>query len=183
MGDSLSAAHGIPRDKGWVTLLESRLADQGYPYRVVNASISGETTRGGLTRLPRALDKHNPNIVIIALGGNDGLRGIPIDEMRANLAAMIEKSRQAGAEVLLAGVYLPANYGQRFTEKFRNTYKTLAEEYDIAWLPFILEGVALNSELMQDDRIHPNAAGQPRLLDNVWGELEPLLETKKAAGD
>lgn len=175
VGDSLSAGYGIARIDAWTSLLQERLAEQGFPHRVVNASISGDTTRGGLARLPAALEEHNPSIVVIELGGNDGLRGIPVREIRENLAAMIEMSRDAGAEVLLAGVHIPPNYGPRYTEEFHRVYHDLAAEYGTALVPFILDGVALEDGLMQGDGLHPNAAGQPVMLDNVWPALAPLL--------
>lgn len=173
MGDSLSAAYGMPREAGWVALLQTRL--NACDYRIVNASISGETTAGALTRLPRALEQHQPAIVILELGGNDGLRGIAVPEFRRNLARLISLSRAAGAKVLLTGIRLPSNYGPQYTEKFFAVYAALAAEYDTALVPFFMAGVALNPELMQGDDIHPNAAGQPRLLANVWPHLQPLL--------
>lgn len=176
MGDSLSAAHGIAREKGWVALLRQRLERQSYPWRVVNASASGETSRGGLARLPRALNKHDPEVVIIELGGNDGLRGLPISQLRANLRQMIEKAEANGADVLLTGIRLPKNYGPRYTKKFRAVYGELAAAHDVGLVPFFMQGVALQPELMQSDGIHPNAAAQPKLLDNVWPHLKPLLQ-------
>lgn len=175
MGDSLSAAYGMPREAGWVALLQTRLNDRACGYRIVNASISGETTAGALTRLPHALEQHQPAIVILELGGNDGLRGIAVPEFRHNLTRLIELSRAAGAQVLLTGIHLPSNYGPQYTEKFFATYAALAAEYETALVPFFMEGVVLTAEWMQDDDIHPNAAGQPRLLDNVWPHLQPLL--------
>lgn len=174
-GDSLSAGYGMKTAEAWPSLLENRLEASGYPHRVVNASISGETTRGGLTRLPSALELHVPDVVIVELGGNDGLRGIPLDEIRRNLEGMIGKSRAAGARVLLAGVYIPPNYGPAYTQGFKNIYADLSSPADVDLLPFILEGVALNPELMQADGIHPNAAAQPVILDNIWPLLVPLL--------
>lgn len=185
MGDSLSAAYGMPRAEGWTALLETRLREAGYPHRVVNASISGETTAGALQRLPEALERHRPAIVIIELGGNDGLRGIRVDEFRANLARMIELSRAAGARVLLTGIRLPVNYGPDYTEKFFKVYAELAADYGTGLVPFFMKDVALEPERLQADGIHPNAAAQPVLLDNVWPHLEPLLEAvprARAAG-
>jgi acyl-CoA thioesterase-1 len=180
LGDSLSAGYGMALEESWVALLEARLAETGRTHRVVNASISGETTRGGLARLPRALERHRPDVVIIELGGNDGLRGLPVETVRGNLARMIELSRDAGAEVVLAGIKIPRNYGPAYAGAFEGTFPALAEQYDVALVEFFLEGVALDPELMLPDGIHPNAAAQPRLLDNVWPALEPLLEA--AAG-
>jgi acyl-CoA thioesterase-1 len=175
LGDSLSAGYGIPVEQGWVARLQQQLDAAGYGYRVVNASVSGETTVGALERLPRALERHRPAIVVIELGGNDGLRGLPVDELRANLEALIAVSREAGARVLLAAVRMPPNYGPQYTEKFYSVYAELARELDVAWVPFFLEGVALREDLFQDDGIHPDLQAQPILLDNVWPVLEPLL--------
>lgn len=172
MGDSLSAAYGIERDAGWVNLLRKRLGDE---VELINASISGETTSGGVARLPELLGQHDPDIVLLELGGNDGLRGLPPSQMRSNLARMIEASQDTGARVLLLGIQIPPNYGQAYTEAFRRVYQELAEKYDIPLVPFLLEGIALDKSLMQEDGIHPTAAAQPRILDNVWPDLEPLL--------
>ncbi len=176
VGDSLSAGYGIELRDTWVTLLQQRLSKQGYPHAVVNASISGDTTAGGRTRLPAALKRHRPQIVILELGGNDGLRGLSLRETRANLEAMIKAAQSAGAQVLLIGIHLPPNYGPEFTGKFHAIYRDLARAYNAALAPFLLEGVALSPGLMQPDGIHPRAAAQPRLLDNVWPYLEPLLK-------
>lgn len=175
VGDSLSAGFGVDADKSWVALLQNRLVSQGYGYRVVNASISGDTTDGGLRRLPRALAQHNPSVVLIELGGNDGLRGTPVDIIRTNLARMIELSRDTGARVLLAGMLMPPNYGSAYTQSFANVYKELAGTYGIALIEFFMDNVVLDPLLMQPDGIHPNEAGQPVLLDNVWPVLEPEL--------
>ncbi|HCR97935.1 MULTISPECIES: arylesterase [Halomonas] len=172
MGDSLSAAYGIEHEQGWVTLLEERLDDQA---TVVNASISGETTSGGLQRFSAILEKQQPDIVLLELGGNDGLRGLAPNQMRSNLASMIEQSQEIDAQVLLLGIDIPPNYGQAYRDAFTGVYYSLAEEYDVPLLPFLLEGVALNEQLMQEDGIHPTAEAQPLILDNVWPELEPLL--------
>ena len=174
-GDSLSAGFGISPQDGWVALLRTRLAEQGYGYRVINASISGDTTRGALSRLPRALKLHAPKIVILELGGNDGLRGFPLQSVRANFEQMIELSLGAGARVVLLGIRLPANYGADYTQKFHASYHELAEKYELTLSPWFLEGVALDPTLMQEDGIHPNSAGQPRLLENVWAVLKPQL--------
>ena len=176
VGDSLSAGYGIELRDGWVTLLQQRLARQGYPHTVVNASISGDTTAGGRARLPDALKRHRPRIVILELGGNDGLRGLSLRATRANLDAMIMAAQSAGAQVLLVGIHLPPNYGPEYTGKFHAIYRELARTHNTALVPFLLEGVALTPGLMQPDGIHPRAAAQPRLLDNVWPYLEPLLK-------
>ena len=176
VGDSLSAGYGLAIHENWPSLLQTRLAATSYPHRVVNASISGDTTSGGLARLPRALERHAPSIVLIGLGGNDGLRAIPIPEFRRNLARMIQLSQQAGATVLLAGVHIPPNYGPEYTQAFHAVYHELAQEYGTGLVPFILEDVALDPELMQADGIHPTAAAQPVIVDNVWPALQPLLD-------
>ncbi|WP_252107276.1 MULTISPECIES: arylesterase [unclassified Halomonas] len=173
MGDSLSAAYGIEQDQGWVRLLERRLEDEA---QVVNASISGETTGGGLERFENVLDQHAPDIVLLELGGNDGLRGLPPTQMRENLAGMIEQSQSADAQVLLLGIDIPPNYGQAYRDAFTGVYRTLADEYDVTLLPFLLEGIALDRAMMQSDGIHPTAEAQPLILENVWPLLEPLLE-------
>jgi acyl-CoA thioesterase-1 len=176
LGDSLSAAYGIPVEQGWVSLLQRRLAERGFPHRVVNASISGDTTNGGLSRLPVALEQHRPAIVILELGANDGLRGQPPMAMSANLARMIELSQKAGARVLLAEMRIPPNYGPLYAQKFQATFGELAKRYDIPLIPFLLDGVAGNFALTQDDGLHPRVEGQPRILDNVWAVLEPVLK-------
>jgi acyl-CoA thioesterase-1 len=176
LGDSLSAGYGIDVRVGWVALLGERLRQQGYPQTVVNASISGDTTAGGRARLPEALRRHHSQVVIIELGGNDGLRGLSLAQTRANLDAMIRTARAAGARVLLVGIYLPPNYGPEYTRKFHAIYNELAQKYHLPVVPFLLEGVALTPGLMQSDGLHPRAAAQPRLLDNVWPYLEPLLK-------
>ncbi len=175
LGDSLSAGYGIKVEQGWVRLLEQRLASEGYGYRVVNASVSGETTQGGLARLPRALETHKPAIVIVELGGNDGLRGLQLAASRDNLSKIIEKARSAKAQVLLVGMMIPPNYGPRYGEEFREMFVALARKYSLAFVPFLLDQVALKPELMQADGIHPNAAGQPQILENLWPRLKPLL--------
>jgi acyl-CoA thioesterase I len=174
-GDSLSAAYNLAVEQGWVALLGGRLQAQGYGYDTVNASISGETTSGGLQRLPRALKLHHPAIVILELGANDGLRGLPLDEIRANLAQMIELSQHAGAKVVLVGIRLPPNYGPRYGNQFAMMYTELAERFNLPLVPFLLQKVALNPELMQSDGLHPNAAGEPPVLETVWPYLVSLL--------
>jgi acyl-CoA thioesterase-1 len=180
IGDSLSAAYGLEIQAGWVVLLQQRLKAEGYSHQVVNASISGDTTASGLARLPQALNKHRPEIVIIELGGNDGLRGLPLAQMKHNIAAMITKARAQGAKVLLVGVLLPPNYGRAYVEKFRAVFRELAERYDVPLAPFILEGVATRTDLMQSDGIHPTARAQPIMLDNVWPYLAPLISGSQA---
>ncbi len=171
IGDSLSAGYGIDLEDGWVSLLQNRLTEQEYGYRVVNASISGDTTTGGVTRLPRALELHQPDIVLIELGGNDGLRGTPIHVVKDNLAAMIQAAQENGAEVVLAGMQMPPNYGADYAEDFADVYKDLAAEYETALIDFFLAGVALDPNMMQADNLHPNQKGQPLLLENAWAVL------------
>jgi acyl-CoA thioesterase I len=175
LGDSLSAAYGMEIGEAWPSLLQRRLDEDGHAYRVFNSSITGDTTQGGLTRLPRLLERHRPDIVILELGGNDGLRGLPLEVTRENLAGMIEQSRAAGAQVLLAEMRIPPNYGRSYAEKFNGTYAELSAEYEVVLLPFLLEDIALEPGLMMDDGIHPTAAAQPVILDAVWAQLEPLL--------
>lgn len=175
IGDSLSAGYGLRPGQGWVSLLERKLGSQGYPHRVVNASISGETSRGAVARMPRALEVHDPDVVVIELGANDGLRGFPPDVMRDNLLELLRLSREAGAKVLLLGMHLPVNYGQAYTEQFHQVFVDIAKREQVPFLPFFLDGVALQPEMMLDDGIHPNATAQPKLLENVWPALEPLL--------
>jgi len=175
-GDSVSAGYGLTRvERGWVALLQTRLKQQEYVYQVVNASVSGETTAGGLARLPRALTLHQPRIVILELGGNDGLRALPIAQMRTNLARMVDLASAAGAKVLLLGMRIPPNYGPDYTEQFRSSYSDLARDKKLPLVPFMLNDIALVPDLMQADGIHPHELGQPRLLDNVWPALKPLL--------
>lgn len=171
LGDSLSAAYGIPRERGWVALLQQKLPN----FNVVNAGISGDTTENGVARLPTLLQKHQPAIVIIELGGNDGLRGFQIPRIRDNLAQMTQLSQRAGAKVLLVGMKIPPNYGLRYTSDFYASYADTAKKFSVPLVPFILEGVATHPDLMQDDGIHPRAEAQAKLLDNVWPHLQPLL--------
>jgi len=175
LGDSLSAGFGINIRDGWTTLLQNKLDKEGYGYKVINASISGETTSGGLKRLPRALKVHQPEIVIVELGGNDGLRATPIPVFKQNLTDIILLSRESGAEVVLTGIQMPPNYGERYTEEFAAVYFDLAAELDIPLVPFFLKNIALNLSLMQPDQIHPTTEAQPMLLDNTWDTLQPLL--------
>jgi len=182
VGDSLSAAYGIDRDRGWPQLLSQQLQQAGYPHRVVNASVSGDTTSAGLARLPRALEQHAPGVVILALGANDGLRGISHAEMERNLARMIDQARQHQARVLLVGMYLPPNYGAEYIERFHAVYTRLADEYEVALVPFMLAGLMLDDgqtpdeSMFQPDGIHPVAGAQPLILETLWPSLESLLE-------
>lgn len=175
VGDSISAAFGLETGQGWVALLERRLVERGLQYQVVNASISGDTSTGGLARLPALLATHHPQLVIIELGGNDGLRGQSPAQLQRNLAAMIDRSRTAGAGVMLLGVQLPPNYGPRYNQAFARVYTSLAEEKQVPLVPFFLEGVGGVPGMMQPDGIHPAATAQVKMLDNVWPILEPLL--------
>jgi acyl-CoA thioesterase-1 len=176
-GDSLSAAYGIAARRGWVALLAERLPREGFDYSVVNASISGETSAGGVSRLPRELSRRRPAVVILELGANDGLRGLPVRQMENNLAAMIGMAKKAGAKVLLVGMRIPPNYGPEYTGDFAAAFARLARAHKIALAPFLLEGVADDLSLFQADRIHPTEAAQPILLENVWKPLRPLLRS------
>lgn len=180
-GDSLSAAYGMRQEQGWAALLQERLKQRGDHFKVVNASVSGETTDGGLRRLPDTLAREKPDLVILELGGNDGLRGFPLPVIRDNLTAMVRAIQAAGAEVLLVGMRIPPNYGTRYAEGFHQLYRKIAEQQDIALVPFFLEQVALDPKLIQDDQIHPSAQAQPLLLDTLWPHLEPLLNSKRQA--
>lgn len=179
-GDSLSAAYGMDEEAGWVTLLANRLQEEAWPVQVVNGSVSGETTTGGLARLPAMLESYKPDLVILELGGNDGLRGLPIDLVQQNLASMIDLIQTGNAEVLLAGIQIPPNYGPRYTEPFFAQFAALAAEKNLALVPFLIDGIPQQPELMQDDGIHPKAEAQWMILENVWPVLEPMLE--KLAG-
>ena len=175
VGDSISAAFGLDSRQGWVALLEKRLQDEGFDHRVINASISGDTSAGGLARLPVLLAEHRPDVVIIELGGNDGLRGQPPMQLQQNLASMVEKSQQAGAKVLLLGMKLPPNYGVRYTTAFAQVFTDVAQAKQAAMVPFFLEGVGGVAGMMQADGIHPSVPAQPVLLENAWPALRPLL--------
>lgn len=174
-GDSLAAGYGIPAGKSWVNLLEERLTGAKLPYRLVNASISGETTLGGRNRIEKALVEHRPAIVMVELGANDGLRGHPLETIRDNLAAIIQTCLRVHARVLLVGMQLPPNYGIAYTQKFRDLYADLAQRFQVSLVPFLLEGFADDRDLFQPDGIHPNLQAQPRVLANVWPELQPML--------
>jgi acyl-CoA thioesterase-1 len=175
LGDSLSSAHHIAVESGWVRLLEERIRNSAKPRPVVNASISGETTSSGRTRLPQLLADSKPALVILELGANDGLRGLPLAEIRANLGAIIRASLDAGAAVVLLGIELPINYGPQYRDGLRAMYRDLAREFNVPLVPFLLEGIALDPDLMQDDGLHPKAEAEPKVLDNVWPVLEPVL--------
>jgi acyl-CoA thioesterase-1 len=178
VGDSLSSGYGLTAEQSWVSMLRERLDAEAYGYDVVNASIAGDTSAGGLARLPRLLTEHSPAVVVIELGGNDGLRGQPVETLRANLAKMIELSRESGARVLLAGIQIPPNYGPAYTRALAAIYPELAMQYGVALVDFLLDGVALHPELMQHDGIHPNAEGQKVVFANVWRILPGILRAQ-----
>jgi acyl-CoA thioesterase I len=178
-GDSVSAGYGIRVEQGWVSLLARKISQLGYGFRVVNASVSGETTAGGLARLPHALDVQQPRLLILELGGNDGLRSLPLTTTHDNLEQMLRLARSRGITVLLIGMRMPPNYGERYTSGFQKMYADLAEQYKLSLVPFLLEKTALNPTLMQADGIHPTEEGQPLLLDTVWPKLEPLLKSSR----
>jgi len=178
VGDSLSAEYGLRRDTGWVRLLSDRLAKEAKQYSVVNASISGETTSGGRTRLPQLLQQHRPSVVVIQLGANDGLRGLPLAAMRENLVVMVRESRASGARVLLVGMRIPPNYGRDYSERFTAVYEKVADGERVARVPFLLDGFADDLDYFQADRIHPVEKAQPRMLDAVWRQLAPLLRER-----
>lgn len=176
-GDSLSAAYGMEDEQGWVSLLEAKLAEQGYNYDVINASVSGETSTGGLARLPAMIDSHEPDLVILELGGNDGLRGLPLDTLKVNLQEMVNLIRDSGADILLAGIQIPPNYGPRYTLPFFELFGELATENELPIVPFLIDGIPQQPELMQNDGIHPRAEAQWMIVENVWPYLEPLLQS------
>ena len=176
LGDSLSAAYGLAVEEGWVALLQKRLRDRGYGYRVVNASVSGETTSGGRARVARALALHKPAIVIVELGANDGLRGLPLDSSRANLDAIARASTKVGAKLLILGMQMPPNYGQRYANEFAQLFAELARQHTAALVPFFLAGVATQPALFQPDGLHPTAKAQPIMLNTVWTQLAPVLD-------
>jgi acyl-CoA thioesterase I len=175
-GDSLSAAYGLPQDAGWASLLQARLKQKGMDYTVSNASVSGETTSGGAARIAAALKAYQPSVIIVELGANDGLRGLPPSEMRANLAKIVSSSQRAKARVLLVGMRMPPNYGETYTRAFAQVYPDLARKYKTALVPFLLQGMAERRELFQSDDMHPTAAAQPILMENIWKALAPLLK-------
>ncbi|MGB0732684.1 MAG: arylesterase [Pontibacterium sp.] len=180
LGDSLSAAYGIEVEQGWVALLQKKLQSEGRDIQVVNASISGETTAGGVSRLPALLDTYNPKWVLIELGANDGLRGLPLDLAKQNLAALIEASQAKQAKVMLLGMRIPPNYGPTYSRRFYAMYGDLAKTYQTDLVPFLLQDVALRPDLIQDDQLHPTAQAQPFLLDQVWRRLQPFLSQTRA---
>jgi acyl-CoA thioesterase-1 len=175
LGDSVSAAYGIAQSRGWVALLQGRLKRERLDYSVVNASVSGDTSSGGLSRVAAALEKHRPAVLILELGGNDGLRGLPIAEMRKNLSAIIERAQKAGARILIVGMRLPPNYGPDYTQAFEASFAALAKRHKTALVPFLLEGFAERPDLFQPDQIHPTAAAQPLMEERIWKALRPLL--------
>jgi acyl-CoA thioesterase-1 len=177
-GDSLSAGFGIDVDQSWATLLQERLVEQGYEHRVVNASISGETTEGGAARINNALGTFEPDLIILELGGNDGLRGFPPARIKENLETIVAEAKDSGADVVLLGIRIPTNYGTRYTQAFEAVYAEVAESLGVKWIEFFMQGVALNDELLQEDRIHPNVAAQPILLDNAWPIIRATLDAK-----
>ncbi|HSN42046.1 MAG TPA: arylesterase [Burkholderiales bacterium] len=174
-GDSLSAGYGLPQEQGWVSLMQKKLHDEKRDYKVINLSISGETTLGGKNRITAALEAHRPAIVILALGANDGLRGQNPDTIRSNLEAMLDACRKYKARVLLIGMRLPPNYGAAYANKFNNIFKDISKRRKVAWVPFLLEGFAEDSEMFQADGVHPAAQAQPLILETVWKKLRPLL--------
>ncbi|MGI9234655.1 MAG: arylesterase [Woeseiaceae bacterium] len=175
-GDSLSAGYGIDVDHSWANLLQDRLRKLGYEHRVVNASITGETTEGGAARIEAALSNFSPDLIILELGGNDGLRGFPPQRMKGNLKKIIERSQASGAAVVLLGIRIPTNYGAKYRTAFESVYRELADDYEVKWIEFFMEGVAMNDELLQADRIHPNSEAQPILLDNAWPIISATLD-------
>ena len=174
-GDSLSAGYGIEVDQSWGALLQSRLNEQGYEHRVVNASISGETTEGGATRIESAIADFSPDLIILELGGNDGLRGFPAARMRSNLEKIVARAKTSGAAVVLLGIRIPTNYGPRYSAEFEDVFRQVSEQFGVQWIEFFMDGIALNDDLLQDDRIHPNAVAQPILLDNAWPIISATL--------
>lgn len=176
LGDSISAGYGIEVSQGWVTLLQKKLDEKGSDNIIHNESISGDTTAGGLARIDRALALHKPDIVIIELGANDGLRGLPPERIKSNLAGIAHRAQRSGAKVLLLSMKIPPNYGKRYIDLFYNIYPVLAKELRIPYVPFIMEDVALTKDMMQADGLHPNAKGQPFIAEKVWPQLLPLLK-------
>ena len=175
-GDSLSAGYGIEVDQSWAALLQARLKDQGYEHRVINASVSGETTEGGATRIDAALAEFSPQLIILELGGNDGLRGIPAARMKGNLEKIVARAKASGAAIVLLGIRIPTNYGPRYSAEFESVFRQVSDDFDVQWIEFFMEGIALDDDLLQDDRIHPNAVAQPMLLDNAWPVISATLK-------
>ncbi len=178
-GDSLSAAYGIAQQQGWVALLKEKLHAESLDYDIINASISGETTSGGLTRFEKTLQQTQPKIVILELGANDGLRGLPVKDMQKNLASMILQGKQSGAKILLIGMRIPPNYGPKYTDEFSQTYVNLASQHNVALVPFMLDHIAAKPDLIQQDGLHPNVLGQPIILKNIWPALQKLLKNQR----
>jgi acyl-CoA thioesterase-1 len=174
-GDSLSAGYGMEIDQSWASLLQNRLKQQGYEHKVINASISGETTEGGATRIELALKDFSPELIILELGANDGLRGFPPARMKANLEKIVTRAKSTGADVVLLGIRIPLNYGARYSAEFERVFREVSEELEVQWIEFFMDGIAFNDELLQDDRIHPNVAAQPILLDNAWPIISDTL--------
>lgn len=181
VGDSISAAYGLEIEQGWVRMLEQRLAERKQPYTVINASVSGDTTAGGLARLPALLEQHEPALVLIELGGNDGLRALPIDRLQQNLSAMVQLAQQAGAKVILLGMRIPPNYGPRYTDAFERVFGDVADEHSVPLVPFLLEGVGGVDGMIQSDGVHPTAAAQSILLDNVWPKISQWLRSQEGS--
>jgi len=177
-GDSLSAAYGIPQQQGWAALLQKKLYLEQYRYDVINASISGETSSGGASRIASTLKQIKPKIIILELGANDGLRGLPIKEMAVNLSVIIQQSKKSGAKILLIGMRIPPNYGPKYTEAFNQTYQKLSLEHKISLVPFMLDNIAAKPNLIQEDGLHPNVLGQPLILENIWPKLQRLLRKR-----
>jgi acyl-CoA thioesterase-1 len=177
-GDSLSAGFGIDVDQSWVALLQKRLEETGYEHRVVNASISGETTAGGAARINSAIGTFSPELIILELGANDGLRGFPTTSIRSNIEVIARRARDSGAEVVLLGIRIPTNYGARYTQAFEAVFSEVAADLEIRWIEFFMDGIALNDDLLQEDRIHPNAEAQPLLLDNAWPIIRATLDAQ-----
>ena len=175
LGDSISSGYGLAQGEGWVALLEQRIEREKLDYRVVNASIAGETTLGGLNRIAAAIEEHQPAVVVVALGGNDGLRGNSLDEIRRNLIAIVKACRMAGAKVVIAGMRIPPNYGPVYTRRFQGLFAEVARQQNVSLVPFMLQGFAENRNMFQADGIHPAAGAQPRILDNIYRRLRPLL--------
>ncbi len=174
-GDSLSAGYGIEVDRSWASLLQNRLEKEGYEHKVINASISGETTEGGATRIGFALEDFSPALIILELGGNDGLRGFPTTRVKANLETIVKRAKSSGAAVVLLGIRIPVNYGARYSTEFEAVFRQVSDEQDVQWIEFFMDGIALNDALLQDDRIHPNAEAQPMLLENAWPIISAAL--------
>lgn len=181
LGDSLSAGYGLDAGEGWVSLLEQKLKSEGLPHRLINASVSGETTAGGLARLPALLDRHKPAIVLIELGANDGLRALPLKQLRSNLERLVDTTRNAGAEPVLFEMRIPENYGASYTEAFTRSFHEVAQAREAALVPFLLAAIATDPDAFQDDGIHPSAASQPRILELIWPSLAPLLGASRTA--